>query len=80
MMLREHLVSMMSHLEKYMSTLLGSSAFAPQSARSYKPQPASPPSPTPDMWARDVPADSTANKFLVQHRNLLSAEAQTGWY
>ncbi len=76
-MQRENLHSIISHLEKYTSTLLSSSAFAPQLSRSYKPQPTSPPSPPLDADTKT--GETNANKYLVQHRDLLSAEAQTGW-
>jgi len=76
-MQRENLHSTISHLEKYTSTLLSSSAFAPQLSRSYKPQPTSPPSFPLD--ADTKPGETNANKYLVQHRDLLSSEAQTGW-
>ena len=70
---RENLHSIILHLEKYTSTLLSSSAFAPQLSRSYKPQPTSP------LDADTKPGETNANKYLVQHRDLLSSEAQTGW-
>jgi hypothetical protein len=76
-MQRETLHSIISHLEKYTSNLLSSSAFAPQLSRSYKPQPTSPPSFPLD--ADTKPGETNANKYLVQHRDLLSSEAQTGW-
>ena len=52
LLLREHVITIMSHLEKYTSSLLTSSAFAPNSSRSYKPERSPPPTPCVSVHTR----------------------------